>query len=42
VWSGDNGFVWGMWRPPSFMEKLLSGDGIEVTVNLARVLVAKL
>jgi hypothetical protein len=28
--------------PPSFAEKLLSRDGIEVTGDLARVLVAKL
>jgi hypothetical protein len=41
VWSYDNGFVQGIWKPPSFLEKLLSGDGIEVTENLARVLVAK-
>ena len=25
VWSGDDIFVRGMWRPPSFVEKLLSG-----------------
>ena len=25
VWSGDDNFVWGKWRPPSFVEKLLSG-----------------
>ena len=25
VWSGDDNFVRGTWRPPSFMEKLLSG-----------------
>ena len=24
VWSGDDIFVLGMWRPPSFIEKLLS------------------
>ncbi|RLM94223.1 hypothetical protein C2845_PM08G19200 [Panicum miliaceum] len=40
VWSGDDGFVRGTWRPPSFVEKLLSGDGIEVTGDLARALVA--
>jgi hypothetical protein len=40
VWSGDDSFVRRMWRPPSFMEKLLSGDGIEVTGDLTRTLVA--
>ena len=25
VWSGDDIFVRGTWRPPSFVEKLLSG-----------------
>jgi hypothetical protein len=40
VWSGDDSFVRGTWRPTSFVEKLLSGDGIEVTGNLARALVA--
>ena len=25
VWSGDDNFVRGTWRPPSFVEKLLSG-----------------
>ena len=25
VWSGIDNFVQGMWRPPSFVEKLLSG-----------------
>ena len=25
VWSGDDNFVWLTWRPPSFVEKLLSG-----------------
>ena len=25
VWSGDDIFVWGMWRPSSFVDKLLSG-----------------
>ena len=25
VWSGDDNFVRGMWRPPSSVEKLLSG-----------------
>jgi hypothetical protein len=40
VWSSDDGFVRGTWRPPSFTEKLLSGVGIEVTGNLARALVA--
>jgi hypothetical protein len=29
-----------MWRPPSFVKKLLSGDGIEVTRDLAWALVA--
>ena len=24
VWSGDDNFVRGTWRPPSFVEKLLS------------------
>jgi hypothetical protein len=40
VWSGDEGFVRGSWTPPSFVEKFLSGDGIEVTGDLARALVA--
>jgi hypothetical protein len=40
VWSGDDSFVRGTWRPPSFVEKLLSGDGIEVTGDLAWALVA--
>jgi hypothetical protein len=39
VWSGDDGFVQGTWRPP-FMKKVLSGDGIEVIGDLARALVA--
>jgi hypothetical protein len=39
--SGDDGFVRGMWRSPSFVEKFLSGDGIEVTGDLVRALVAK-
>ena len=26
VWSGVDDLVRGMWRPPSFMEKLLSGN----------------
>ena len=25
VCSGDDNFVWGTWRPPSFVEKVLSG-----------------
>jgi len=25
VWSGDDNIVRGTWRPPSFVEKLLSG-----------------
>ena len=25
VWSGDDNLVRGTWRPPSFVEKLLSG-----------------
>jgi hypothetical protein len=41
VWSGDDGFVRGTWRSPYFKKKLHSGDSIEVTGNLARVLVAK-
>jgi hypothetical protein len=41
VWSGDAGFVRGTWRALSFVEKLLSGDGIEVIENLAGALVAK-
>jgi hypothetical protein len=36
VWSGDDGFV----RLPSFLEKLLSGDGIEMIGDLATPLVA--
>jgi hypothetical protein len=31
----------GMWGPPSFVEKLLSGDGVKVTRDLTRVSVAK-
>jgi hypothetical protein len=41
VWSGDDGSVQGTWPPSSYAEKLLSGDGIVVTGNLARALVAK-
>ena len=26
VWSGDDGFLHGAWRLPSFVEKLLSGN----------------
>ena len=26
VWGGDDNFVRGTWRPPSFVEKLLSGN----------------
>ena len=26
VWSGDDNLVRGTWRPPSFVEKLLSGN----------------
>ena len=26
VWSGDDNLVRGMWRPPSFVEKLFSGN----------------
>jgi hypothetical protein len=40
VWSGDDGFVRGTWRLPSFVEKLLSEDGIEITGDLARVFAA--
>ena len=32
VWSGDDNFVWGTWRPPSLVEKLLSGTRAKVTV----------
>jgi hypothetical protein len=41
MWSDDDGFVRRTWRSPSFIEKLLSGDGIKVTGDLARALVAK-
>jgi hypothetical protein len=41
VWSSDDGFVQETWRPPTFVEKLVSGDGIEVTGDLAWALVAK-
>jgi hypothetical protein len=41
VWSGDDGFVLGTWRPSSFIEKFISGDGIEVIGDLARALVGK-
>jgi hypothetical protein len=30
VWSGED-TVWGTWRPPSLVEKLLSGGDIKVT-----------
>jgi len=40
VWSGVDGFVWGTWRPPSFVEKLLSGKRGKVIGNLAQALVA--
>jgi hypothetical protein len=26
TWCGADDFVWETWRPPSFVEKLLSGD----------------
>ena len=32
VWSGDNIFVRGTWRPPPFLVKLLSGKRDQVTV----------
>ena len=32
VWSGDDNIVRGTWRPPSFVEKLLSGNRGKVTV----------
>ena len=32
VWSGDDNFVRGTWRPPSFVEKLLSETRDQVTV----------
>ena len=32
VWSGDDIFVRGTWRPPSFVEKLLVEPGAKVTV----------
>ena len=32
VWSGDDIFVRGTWRPPPFLVKLLSGNGIKMTV----------
>ena len=32
VWSGNDIFVRGTWRPPSFVEKLLSGTRAKVTV----------
>jgi hypothetical protein len=31
VWSGEGTLCGGMWRPPSLVEKLLSGGGIKVT-----------
>jgi hypothetical protein len=40
VWSGIDGFVRRMWRPSSFIEKLLSGDGIKMTGDLVRAMVA--
>jgi hypothetical protein len=40
VWNGDDGFVRGTWRPPSFVEKLHIGDGIKVIGGLVRALVA--
>jgi hypothetical protein len=42
VWSGNDSFVRETWIPPFFMEKLLSGDDIKVTGDLAWALVAKL
>jgi hypothetical protein len=41
VWSSDDGFCAGDMETPSFVEKLLSGEGIDVIGNLARALVAK-
>ena len=32
VWSGVDDLVRGTWRPPSFVEKLLSGTRAKVTV----------
>jgi hypothetical protein len=31
VWSGEDTLCGGTWRPPSLVEKLLSGGGIKVT-----------
>jgi hypothetical protein len=31
VWSGEDTLCRGTWRPPSLVEKLLSGGGINVT-----------
>jgi hypothetical protein len=37
VWSGEDTLCGGTWRPPSLVEKLLSGDSIKVTKGAWRV-----
>jgi hypothetical protein len=37
VWSGENTVCGGTWRPPSLVEKLLSGGGIKVIKGAWRV-----
>jgi hypothetical protein len=41
IWSGDDGFVRGTCRPPSFMEKLLSGKRHQGDWGLHKSLVVK-
>jgi hypothetical protein len=40
-WSSNDSFVRGTWRPPSFMDKLLSGKRYQGDQGLGGVLVAK-
>jgi hypothetical protein len=38
VWSGEDACVWGTWRTPPLVEKLLSADNIKVTKGLVECL----
>jgi hypothetical protein len=38
VWSGEDTLCRGAWRPPSLVEKLLSGGSIKVTKGAWQVL----
>jgi hypothetical protein len=37
VWSGENTLCGGAWRPPSLVDKLLSGGNVMVTKGALRV-----